>query len=176
MFAAFGKSQVWLLVLVYLGLTTCTYGVGLWLPSLIRDVSGVSNMIIGLLSTIPYIATAIAMVVIGIHSDQTHERRWHLAGPALAGAISLAIAAYSTSISASIVFLSLTLMAGYSMLGPFGNFNRAAERDFGRGRDRVNQLLRKSRRVSRAVHHWLGTNLDGRISRRTLIRSCGLGS
>ena len=40
-------------------------------------------------------------------------------GPALAGAISLAIAAYSTSISASIVFLSLTLMAGYSMLGPF---------------------------------------------------------
>src|SRR4029077_20328638 len=28
-FAALGKSQVWLLVLVYLGEITCTYGVGL---------------------------------------------------------------------------------------------------------------------------------------------------
>jgi ACS family tartrate transporter-like MFS transporter len=118
-FAAFFKSQVWLLVLVYLGLTTCTYGVGLWLPSLIRNVSGVSNMVIGLLTTLPYIATAIAMVVIGIHSDNTHERKWHLAGPALAGAVSLAIAAYVTSTSATIIFLGLALMAGYSMLGPF---------------------------------------------------------
>jgi MFS transporter, ACS family, tartrate transporter len=118
-FAAFGKRQVWLLVLVYLGVTTCTYGVGLWLPSLIRSVSGVSNLIIGLLSAIPYVATAIAMVVIGIHSDHTRERRWHLAGPAFVGAMSLAWAAYATSTVATIVFLSLTLLAAYSMLGPF---------------------------------------------------------
>ena len=39
-FAAFTQGKVWLLVLVYLGDTTCTYGVGLWLPSLIRSVSG----------------------------------------------------------------------------------------------------------------------------------------
>jgi ACS family tartrate transporter-like MFS transporter len=118
-FAAFGKGQVWLLVLVYLGEITCTYGVGLWLPSLIRNVSGVSNLIIGLLSAIPYIATAIAMALIGIHSDNTRERKWHLAGPAFVGAISLAISAYATSTVATIVFLSLTLMAAYSMLGPF---------------------------------------------------------
>jgi len=118
-FAAFGKSQVWLLVLVYLGEITCTYGVGLWLPSLIRNVSGVSNLIIGLLSAIPYIATAIAMVVIGVHSDNTRERRWHLAGPAFAASMSMAAAAYATSTTTTIICLSLTLMAAYSMLGPF---------------------------------------------------------
>jgi MFS transporter, ACS family, tartrate transporter len=118
-FDAFTQSKVWLLILVYLGCTTCTYGVSLWLPSLIRNVSGVSNLIIGLLSAIPYIATAIAMVLVGIHSDRTRERRWHLAGSAFAGAFGLACAAYSTSTAATIVFLSLALLAAFSVMGPF---------------------------------------------------------
>jgi ACS family tartrate transporter-like MFS transporter len=118
-FAAFTQGKVWLLVLVYLGDTTCTYGVGLWLPSLIRSVSGLSNMLIGLLSAIPYLVTAMAMVLVGIHSDRTRERRWHLAGCAFAGSLALACAAYATSTAATIVFLSLTLLAAYSLLGPF---------------------------------------------------------
>jgi len=118
-FAAFTHGRVWLLVLVYLGDTTCTYGVGLWLPTLIRSVSGVSNFIIGLLSAIPYIATAIAMVLVGMHSDHTRERRWHLAGSAFAGAFGLVCAAYSTSTAATIIFLSLTLLSGFSLMGPF---------------------------------------------------------
>ncbi len=118
-FAAFTQGKVWLLVLVYLGDTTCTYGVGLWLPSLIRNVSGLSNMLIGLLAAIPYLVTAMAMVLVGIHSDRTRERRWHLAGCAFVGAFSLACAAYATSTAATIVFLSLTLLSTYSLLGPF---------------------------------------------------------
>ena len=118
-FAAFSHGKVWLLVLVYLGDTTCTYGVGLWLPSMIRSVSGVSNFLIGVLSAVPYLVTAMAMVLVGSHSDRTGERRWHLAGCAFAGSFSLACAAYSTSTTATIVFLSLTLLAAYSLLGPF---------------------------------------------------------
>jgi ACS family tartrate transporter-like MFS transporter len=118
-FAAFTQAKVWLLVLVYLGDTTCTYGVGLWLPSLIRSVSGVSNLLIGMLSAIPYVATAIAMVLVGMHSDRTRERRWHLAGSAFVGSFGLACAAYATSATATIVFLSLALLAAFSLLGPF---------------------------------------------------------
>jgi ACS family tartrate transporter-like MFS transporter len=118
-FAAFTHGKVWLLVLVYLSVTTCTYGVGLWLPSMIRSVSGVSNFLIGLLSAIPYIATAIAMALVGMHSDRTRERRWHLAGSAFVGAGGMACAAYATSTAANIVFLSVTLLAAFSMMGPF---------------------------------------------------------
>ena len=60
-----------------------------------------------------------AMVLVGTHSDRTGERRWHLAGCAFAGSFSLACAAYSTSTTATIVFLSLTLLSAYSLLGPF---------------------------------------------------------
>ena len=118
-FAAFTQSKVWLLVLVYLGDTTCTYGVGLWLPSLIRSVSGLSNFLIGLLSAIPYIAAAIMMALVGIHSDRTRERRWHLAGSAFVGSFGLACAAFSNSTTATVAFLSVTLLASYSLLGPF---------------------------------------------------------
>jgi MFS transporter, ACS family, tartrate transporter len=119
MFAAFTQAKVWLLVLVYLGDTTCTYGVGLWLPSLIRSVSGLSNWLIGLLSSIPYVVTACAMVLVGIHSDRTRERRWHLAGCAFLGSFGLTGAAFSSATTATIVFLSIALLASYSLLGPF---------------------------------------------------------
>jgi MFS transporter, ACS family, tartrate transporter len=118
-FAAFTQAKVWLLVLVYLGDTTCTYGVGLWLPSLIRSVSGLSNWLIGLLSSIPYVVTAFAMVLVGIHSDRTRERRWHLAGCAFVGSCGLTGAAFSSSTTATIIFLSMALLASYSLLGPF---------------------------------------------------------
>jgi MFS transporter, ACS family, tartrate transporter len=118
-FAAFTEVKVWLLVVVYLGVTTSVYGVGLWLPTLLRGVSSTSNLGIGFLSSIPYIATAIAMVVVATHSDRTQERKWHLAGSAFACAAGLCCAAYSDSTTATIVFLSITLMASFSMNGPF---------------------------------------------------------
>jgi MFS transporter, ACS family, tartrate transporter len=117
--AAFSNSKIWLLTLVYFGVTTCTYGLSLWLPNLIRSVSGTSNFVIGLLSTIPYIATAIAMVLAGQHSDRTRERRWHLAGSAFVGTIGLWSAAYATSTAPEIAALSLALLAAYSTMGPF---------------------------------------------------------
>ncbi|MGH9546824.1 MAG: MFS transporter [Terriglobales bacterium] len=118
-FAAFASVRVWILVVVYLGETTAAYGVGLWLPSLLRNVSTTSNLGIGLLSAIPYLATMVAMVLVATHSDRTRERKWHLAGSAFACAIGLGCAAYSTSTTADVVFLSLTLMAAFSMNGPF---------------------------------------------------------
>jgi MFS transporter, ACS family, tartrate transporter len=118
-FSALTQVRVWMLVVVYLGVTTAAYGIGLWLPSLLRNVSDTSNIVVGLLSAIPYLATVVAMVLVGISSDRTGDRKWHLAGSAFACAIALACAAYSSSTTADVIFLSLTLMGAFSMNGPF---------------------------------------------------------
>ena len=118
-FSAFTNWKIWLLIIVYFGATTCTYGLSLWLPNLIHNVSKAGNFGIGLLSTIPYIATAVAMVLVGVHSDRTGERRWHLALSAFSGAIGLWCAAFATSTVPQIVFLSLALLSAFSMMGPF---------------------------------------------------------
>ena len=117
--AAFTHPGIWLLALVYFGLNTVAYGVSLWLPNLIRSLSGVSNFVIGLLSTIPYIAAAIAMVLVGLHSDHSGERRWHTALPAFAGAAALLLAAQSTAVTPMILGITVAVLGVFSMMGPF---------------------------------------------------------
>ena len=118
-FSALKMGRIWMLALVYLGLNTASYGVTLWLPKMIKSLSGVSNLWVGVLSAIPYVAAALVMVAVGIHSDRSGERRWHTALPAFAGAIALSAAAYSTSVGPSIVLLSVAVLGVFSMIAPF---------------------------------------------------------
>lgn len=116
---ALSSGTVWLLTVVYFGLTTCMYGLVYFLPKIIRNVSTAGNLRLGLLSTIPYIVTAVAMVLTGMHSDRTGERRRHLACLAVASAIGTYAAGYSLSTVSTVVLLSLALSGVFSMLGPF---------------------------------------------------------
>lgn len=118
-FSALGNGRIWMLALVYFGLNTVSYGMSFWLPKLIQSLSAASNLTIGVLSAIPYIAAAIVMVGVGLHSDRTGERRWHTAVPAFAGALALIAAAYSTSITLTIAATSVAVLGVFSMMGPF---------------------------------------------------------
>jgi len=118
-FSALRSGRIWMLAFVYFGLNTVSYGISLWLPNLIKSLSGVSNFLIGALSAIPYIAAAVAMVLVGLHSDNSGERRWHTAIPAFTGAFALVAAAYSTSVTPMIVAISIAVLGVFSMMGPF---------------------------------------------------------
>jgi ACS family tartrate transporter-like MFS transporter len=120
--AGAGAIRFWpilILALVYFGLNSVSYGISLWLPNLIKSLAGMSNLAIGMLSAIPYIAAAVAMVMVGLHSDRSGERRWHTAAPALAGASALAMAAHSSSVGSTIALISVAVLGVFSMLGPF---------------------------------------------------------
>ena len=118
-FAGLRSVRIWMLALVYFGLNTVSYGMSMWLPTVIKSLSGVSNFVIGVLSAIPYVAAAIAMVLVGLHSDRTGERRWHTAMPAFAGTAALVVAAYTHSVAPMVVLLSVTVLGVFSMMGPF---------------------------------------------------------
>lgn len=117
--AAFANGSVWLLALVLFGVTTCTSGISLWLPTLIHSVSAGGNLTIGILSAIPYVAAAIAEILVGLHSDHSGERRWHIAAPAFIGTAALLGAAYFTSLVAVIVAISIAILSVYATFGPF---------------------------------------------------------
>ncbi len=117
--AAIASPRVWVLAIIYLGINFCTYGMSFWLPSLIRSLSGISDFRVGVLSAIPYVAAAIAMVVSGRHSDLTGERRWHVALPAFAGAAAFCVAASSTSLVALVIAISFALVGVNAMIGPY---------------------------------------------------------
>ena len=111
--------RVWLLALVYFCLATSSYGVMLWLPSVVSHFSGRGTFVIGVLSAIPYVAAAVGMVVTGQHSDRTGERRWHVAGCSLLAAAAFFLAALSTSTVAVVAAISLSVLGINGMLGPF---------------------------------------------------------
>ena len=66
-----------------------SYSVFFWLPTILKRVSGFSDVRLGLLGTLPYVAGLIAMLINGWHSDKTQERRWHSAIPQFIAAVAL---------------------------------------------------------------------------------------
>jgi D-galactonate transporter len=83
------SRRVWLVSLISFTSTMGLYGVGFWLPSLIK-ASGIERPLqIGLLTMIPYGAATVAMILAGRSSDRHGERRWHLALSTTIGGLGL---------------------------------------------------------------------------------------
>ena len=75
-FAASLKDyKVWVLALMYFSEVVGFYGVTFFLPQLVKEMGVVGEFNNGLVSAIPWIFAAIAMVWNGQHSDKTMERR-----------------------------------------------------------------------------------------------------
>ena len=68
---------------------TGSYGLTLWVPTIVKGLSGFTNLEVGLISALPYIAAAAGMVLIGRSSDRTGERFMHVAIPTAIGAVGL---------------------------------------------------------------------------------------
>ena len=64
------------LAIVYFGYSVGNYGVGLWLPQIVKGM-GVSNLANGFVVALPYIAGPFAMICVG--AAQRPQRRAHLA-------------------------------------------------------------------------------------------------
>ena len=86
---ALRNPRVWALTLVYFGQNVSNYGLLIFLPQIVRAF-GVSTTVTGVLSALPFVFAAVAMLFWGWHSDRTGERVWHVAGACLVCATGLA--------------------------------------------------------------------------------------
>jgi MFS transporter, ACS family, tartrate transporter len=117
--AAIFSGRIWLLSMVYFGVSTTMYGVTLWLPTVIKSLSVLSNVMIGLIAVLPFLVTTVVMVLVGMHSDRRGERRWHTAAPAFVAGASLICAAYGNHTAFVVAAISLGLAGAEAMCGPF---------------------------------------------------------
>ena len=115
----FKSGRIWLLCLIYFLLTVGIYGYEMWLPSIIKEFSGLSYSIVGLINAIPYIVAVVIMLIIGYHSDRTGERRWHVAGAAFAAAAGFGFSACLQNPYLAMVALMMALVGLKSAMGPF---------------------------------------------------------
>jgi D-galactonate transporter len=117
---ALRDRRTWLMAAVYFTIPVTLYGIGFWLPQMLKAASaGASDVSIGLLSAIPYACGAIAMVIVGRRSDRTGERRWHVFVPALVSAAGLVLTPLGSGVAWTVAALSLAMAGLASMFGPF---------------------------------------------------------
>jgi len=99
---------------VYFGIVAMIYAMGFWLPLIVKAFGGLTNVEIGFITAIPYVAGAIAMVFWGLRSDHARERKWHVAIPILLSAIGMALSAATED---PVLKMSALTMAGLGIFG-----------------------------------------------------------
>ncbi|HEY6373673.1 MAG TPA: MFS transporter [Candidatus Sulfotelmatobacter sp.] len=112
---AMRHRDVILLTGCYFCAMTGSYGIAFWLPTILKRISGKSDLMVTLLAALPYIVAFATQQVNGWHSDLTRERRWHAAIPVFVCGLALALAVlYRTNLATSV---GLFVVAGGAFYG-----------------------------------------------------------
>jgi len=89
---AFSQRDVVLLTLCYFFATAGGYGISFWLPTILKRLSGQSDIRVSLFAALPYLAGFAMQQLNGWHSDRSCERRWHTAVPIFLSGVFLLLA------------------------------------------------------------------------------------
>ena len=165
---------VWRLALVLFLIVTSGYGFSFFLPQIVRRLSGGSNLGVGLLTAIPFVAGAIGMITVAAHSDATGERRWHVAGCAALAAAGLAASAFTGSPVVALAALAVGAVGLYSATPPFWSLPTAFLRGAGAaaGIGLINSLGNLGGFVGPYLMGWTqGESGDFRVGLRLLAAS-----
>jgi sugar phosphate permease len=115
------RPHVLLMVGIYFLVNSGNYGYLFWLPSALENAKTMSNVRVGFLFAVPYILTAIGMVLISRHSDKSCERRQHVASALTWGGVLLLSGVLASNHSPAFSFALIALVGSgtYGVLGPF---------------------------------------------------------
>ena len=116
------------LTVVYFGIVFGTYGLSMWLPTVVKSLGRFSSVQIGAIVLVPYALAAIGVVLWSRNSDRTGERHRHTAIAVALGAIGLVVSVYGQQVSPLLAMagISLAAIGLYSALSPFWELPSAA--------------------------------------------------
>ncbi|MFT3877496.1 MAG: MFS transporter [Propioniciclava sp.] len=116
---ALKDRRVLLMIVIYFCWMTGFYGFSLWLPTVLKQLTGGSSTVVGWLTAIPYLIALVAMVLVSRWSDRTQNRRLAVAVPLLVGATALVLGQMISVPWINIVLLCVAAVGIYSPYGPF---------------------------------------------------------
>jgi MFS family permease len=116
---AFTNGKVWLLAIFWLLQAFGTIGITLFLPLIVKGVSGQNNMVVSLLSAVPFLMACLFMFFNSRHSDASGERAYHLGLPLILAGILLMIAIHAGSIGVSYTLLVLSIGLNWAAIPIF---------------------------------------------------------
>lgn len=97
--------KVWMLGGIDFSILLCTYALGFWLPSFIKNAGVSDPLMIGFLTAIPGIFAVFSILLLGASSDYRRERRFHIIIPFIIGGIAMVVSTFFTYNIIATVFL-----------------------------------------------------------------------
>jgi ACS family tartrate transporter-like MFS transporter len=110
--------RVWALAIPDFGIVLSTYGLGLWLPQIVKAM-GFSNLGTGLVVAAVYLLSSVFSVLWCLSSDRANERIRHVAVAALIGAGGLIAAAFTTGSAVCIIALAVGMAGTLAAISVF---------------------------------------------------------
>lgn len=111
---ALRSVEVWRLSIINFTQIGGIYGLAFWLPQIVHELGIKGLAQTGLVSAVPFGFAAIGMVIVGRHSDDSGERRWHVAGPALIGSFGLILS--GACVTYPVVSLAGLTLAAFGLI------------------------------------------------------------
>ncbi len=112
------NPRVLALSVINLGIATAGVGLVIFLPQMIRQL-GVSNLMTGFATSVPYIFGTVGMIICGYVTDRMLERRWNLFFTCLAAAVGMFAAALLTGSFWALAGMSVATIGFYGMKTSF---------------------------------------------------------
>jgi len=94
-YSIFSNKYVWLLSIFWLLQAFGTIGITLFLPQILKSMSGGTDFIVSLLAALPFLFACIFMYFNSKSSDTSRERRFHLGIPLLVSGFLLIMSMYT---------------------------------------------------------------------------------
>lgn len=115
---AFRDPRVLLFAAAYFFGLVASNGLGFWLPTMVKSLSGFPTLTVTLIVSLPYSLGFVAKLVAGWSSDRTGERRWHTVALLALGAVGLvggALAQGSPLLALLFICVAVIGLTGYSV-------------------------------------------------------------
>lgn len=118
----FSKPQVWLATFILFAINVGFNGVAFWTPQIIKSIGTNSNLVVSVLSGIPYFVAAVSVVLVSRHSDKTGERKLHILFCLLASAIGFLLSSVATQPVVMLIALSIATAGLLSAMPPLWTY------------------------------------------------------
>jgi MFS transporter, ACS family, tartrate transporter len=119
---ALKDREVLKLCLIYFLWVTSFWGFNYWMPTVLKGVSGWSNLFIGEVFAIAMTVSLIVSIYTGHSSSKRDEKRWHGAIPLFLAAIAMGISAYVHAPWIYFVLLVMTAVGVYAPLSVWWSY------------------------------------------------------
>ena len=117
-YQVFNKPQVWFATFIIFAVNVGFNGVAFWTPQIIKSFGKNSDLMVSVLSGIPWLVAAISIILVSRHSDKTGERKLHIIFCLLASTVGFVLSSIADQPSVMLTGMSIATAGLLSAMHP----------------------------------------------------------